>query len=91
MKKVVPNNGWRSVYLSTILAVFVTIFDINRSLDAWLLTIVFVLYGFIGFIDDFIKLFMKHNLGLTSSEIFSTSCHWNYILHCTALVVLIIS
>src|SRR5690625_4106518 len=66
-----PTMGGVVFILSTILAVLlVTIFDINRSLDAWLLTIVFVLYGFIGFIDDFIKLFMKRNLGLTSKQKF---------------------
>lgn len=66
-----PTMGGVVFILSTILAVLlVTIFDINRSLDAWLLTIVFVLYGFIGFIDDFIKLFMKRNLGLTSRQKF---------------------
>ena len=41
---------------------FLTVFNIERSLDVWLLTIVFVLFGLIGFIDDFIKLFMKRNL-----------------------------
>src|SRR5699024_3663 len=38
--------------------------------DLWLLTIVFLLYGLIGFIDDFIKLFLKRNLGLTSRQKF---------------------
>lgn len=66
-----PTMGGVVFIVSSLLAVFIaTIFDIDRSLNAWLLSIVFVLYGLIGFIDDFIKLFMKRNLGLTSRQKF---------------------
>ncbi|HLR92225.1 MAG TPA: phospho-N-acetylmuramoyl-pentapeptide-transferase, partial [Atopostipes sp.] len=66
-----PTMGGVVFILSSILAVLLsTLFDLDRSLTAWILTIVFVLYGLIGFIDDFIKLFMKRNLGLTSRQKF---------------------
>lgn len=66
-----PTMGGVVIILSVILAIFLlTVFNIERSLDVWLLTIVFVLFGLIGFIDDFIKLFMKRNLGLTSRQKF---------------------
>ena len=66
-----PTMGGVVIILSVVLTIFLlTIFNIDRSLNAWLLTIVFVLYGLIGFVDDFIKLFMKRNLGLTSRQKF---------------------
>ncbi|MEY8291365.1 phospho-N-acetylmuramoyl-pentapeptide-transferase [Carnobacteriaceae bacterium 52-44] len=66
-----PTMGGIVIILSAILTVLVTtLIDVDRSLSVWLLTAVFVLYGLIGFIDDFIKLFMKRNLGLTSRQKF---------------------
>ena len=66
-----PTMGGVVIILSVVLTIFLlTIFNIDRSLNAWLLTIVFVLYGLIGCVDDFIKLFMKRNLGLTSRQKF---------------------
>lgn len=66
-----PTMGGVVFILSAIFTVAITsIFDIERSWSVWLLTTIFVLYGLIGFIDDFIKLFMKRNLGLTSRQKF---------------------
>lgn len=66
-----PTMGGVVFILSSIVTVLiVNLFDIDRSLNIWLLTTVFVLYGLIGFVDDFIKLFMKRNLGLTSRQKF---------------------
>lgn len=36
--------------------------------ELWLLMFVLVGYGFLGFLDDFIKVAMKRNLGLTSKQ-----------------------
>lgn len=36
--------------------------------ELWLLLLVLVGYGFLGFLDDFIKVAMKRNLGLTSKQ-----------------------
>ncbi|MFB4167591.1 phospho-N-acetylmuramoyl-pentapeptide-transferase [Virgibacillus sp. JSM 102003] len=36
--------------------------------ELWLLIFVLVGYGFLGFLDDFIKVAMKRNLGLTSKQ-----------------------
>ncbi len=36
--------------------------------ELWLLLLVLVGYGLLGFLDDFIKVVMKRNLGLTSSQ-----------------------
>src|SRR5699024_11811317 len=66
-----PTMGGVVIFLSVILGIFLlTVFIIERSLDVWLLTIVFVLFGLLGFIDDFIKLFMKRSLGLPSRQKF---------------------
>lgn len=66
-----PTMGGVAFILSAILTVIlVTAFGIYRGLDLWLLAGVLVLYGSIGFVDDFIKLFMKRNLGLTSRQKF---------------------
>lgn len=34
----------------------------------WILLFILVVYGMLGFLDDFIKIFMKRNLGLTSLQ-----------------------
>lgn len=66
-----PTMGGVVIILAVVLAVFfLTLVNVDRSLNAWLLTAVFLLYGLIGFVDDFIKLFMKRNLGLTSRQKF---------------------
>ncbi len=66
-----PTMGGVVFILSTVLtAIIVSVMGIGRSLSLGLLVSVLVLYGLIGFIDDFIKLFMKRNLGLTSSQKF---------------------
>lgn len=71
VKSGTPTMGGIVFILGSILTMAIlTVFNIESSVTAWLLTIVFVAYGLIGFIDDFIKLFMKRNLGLTSSQKF---------------------
>lgn len=66
-----PTMGGVAFIVSTFLTVLLSIaFNWNRTTDMWLLVGVLVLYGLIGFIDDFIKLFMKRNLGLTSKQKF---------------------
>lgn len=66
-----PTMGGIAFILSAILTiVLVAVFDLNRSADMWLLIGVLVLYGLIGFVDDFVKLFMNRNLGLTSKQKF---------------------
>ncbi|TXL68109.1 phospho-N-acetylmuramoyl-pentapeptide-transferase [Cerasibacillus terrae] len=39
-----------------------------QSYELWLLIFVLLGYGFLGFLDDFIKVAMKRNLGLTSKQ-----------------------
>lgn len=66
-----PTMGGIAFILSVILTIGIgTIINLDRSLTLWLLVIVFVAYGSIGFIDDFIKLIMKRNMGLTSKQKF---------------------
>lgn len=66
-----PTMGGIAFIVSTILtAILMTIFDLNYNMEMWLLTAVLVLYGLIGFVDDFVKLFMNRNLGLTSKQKF---------------------
>lgn len=66
-----PTMGGIAFIVSTILTtILMTIFDLNYNMEMWLLTAVLVLYGFIGFVDDFVKLFMNRNLGLTSKQKF---------------------
>lgn len=64
-----PTMGGVVFILSTITtSAIVSFMGIGRSLSLLLLVGVLVLYGLIGFVDDFIKLFMKRNLGLTSKQ-----------------------
>jgi len=71
VKSGTPTMGGIAFILSTVITIiFATFFDITLSLNAWLLAGVLVLYGLIGFVDDFVKLFMNRNLGLTSRQKF---------------------
>lgn len=64
-----PTMGGVAFILSTIAtAAIVALMGIGQSLSLGLLVAVLVLYGLIGFVDDFIKLIMKRNLGLTSKQ-----------------------
>ena len=66
-----PTMGGVAFIVSSIVTIMLTaMFNINQSLDMWLLVGVLVLYGLIGFVDDFVKLFMNRNLGLTSKQKF---------------------
>lgn len=66
-----PTMGGVAFILSTVItAGLMVILNNGSSLTLLLLASVLVFYGLIGFIDDFIKLFMKRNLGLTSSQKF---------------------
>lgn len=56
-----------SSLLTIILAVIFKLPNINYSM---ILVMFFIAYGLIGFIDDYIKLIMKRNLGLTSKQKF---------------------
>lgn len=66
-----PTMGGIAFIVSAVLTIGIgTIINLDRSLTLWLLVVVFVAYGLIGFIDDFIKLIMKRNMGLTSKQKF---------------------
>lgn len=66
-----PTMGGVAFILSTVItAGLMVILNNGSSLTLLLLASVLVFYGLIGFIDDFIKLFMKRNLGLTSLQKF---------------------
>src|SRR5699024_10219974 len=42
--------------------------EMNLTVEFWLLTLVLVGFGLLGFLDDFIKIGFKRNLGLTSLQ-----------------------
>lgn len=54
-----------SITMSTL--IFSFLYDI-WSTEVWIMLIVFIGYGLIGFLDDFIIVVMKRNLGLTSLQ-----------------------
>lgn len=54
-----------SITMSTF--IFSFLYDI-WSTEVWIMLIVFIGYGLIGFLDDFIIVVMKRNLGLTSLQ-----------------------
>lgn len=66
-----PTMGGVAFILSVILTTGITsLFNLTAGLNLWLLLGVLVLYGLIGFIDDFIILIKKQNEGLTSRQKF---------------------
>lgn len=69
IKSGTPTMGGVSILVSVAVTsiLFSFIFDLNTALTL-LLVLVFIIYAAIGFIDDYIKVVMKRNLGLTSLQ-----------------------
>src|SRR5699024_9404733 len=59
------------IIISTAVTVLIMMFkfmESSISYSIWLLLLVLIGYGLLGFLDDFIKVAMKRNLGLTSKQ-----------------------
>lgn len=54
--------------VATFILIVLKFFDGPPSYQFWLLLFVLVGYGLLGFLDDFIKIAFKRNLGLTSKQ-----------------------
>lgn len=63
-----PTMGGVAFILATIIVTSITFLLNLGTKQIALLLMVFVVYGLIGFLDDYIKLIMKRNLGLTSLQ-----------------------
>ncbi len=57
-------------YALVAILAFVADFDFPAGKELWILMGMTLAYGAIGFLDDYIKVIMKRNLGLTSSQKF---------------------
>lgn len=72
MKKAgTPTMGGLMIVVSIIITSLIMVAKVNGTLasyEIWLLIFVLVGYGLIGFLDDFIKVALKRNLGLTSLQ-----------------------
>lgn len=63
-----PTMGGVAFIIATLIIVGIaSLFNLG-SKQLYLLAMVFFIYGLIGFLDDYIKLVMKRNLGLTSLQ-----------------------
>lgn len=69
VKSGTPTMGGLVILLSIIISTVAIglIFDVI-NVDTYLLLFVLIGYGLIGFLDDFIKVVLKRNLGLTSKQ-----------------------
>lgn len=66
-----PTMGGVAFILSSVLTIMLlTFFNLDNTINVLPLIVFFVSYGLIGFLDDYIKLIMKRNLGLTSKQKF---------------------
>src|SRR5699024_7265781 len=66
-----PTMGGVMIVLSIVLTSIIVMykyFPNEISYEIWLLLFALVGYGLIGFLDDFIKIALKRNLGLTSKQ-----------------------
>lgn len=66
-----PTMGGVMIIISTALTVLIVMFkfmESSVSYTVWLLLLVLIGYGLLGFLDDFIKVALKRNLGLTSMQ-----------------------
>lgn len=65
LKAGTPTMGGVMIIIATGAA---TIIFANHSAEAWLALGTMLAYGLVGFLDDFIKVVMKRNLGLTAKQ-----------------------
>lgn len=66
-----PTMGGLMIIISIAVTVLIVVFNFMEasvSYSVWLLLLVLIGYGLLGFLDDFIKVAMKRNLGLTSKQ-----------------------
>jgi phospho-N-acetylmuramoyl-pentapeptide-transferase len=64
-----PTMGGIMILLSIIITtIFITNMFFQLTVQTYLLLFVTIGYGLLGFLDDFIKVVMKRNLGLTSKQ-----------------------
>ena len=64
-----PTMGGLIFLISIVLASIITGFwKQELTTSFWSVLFILVLYGFLGFLDDFIKVFKKRNLGLNSKQ-----------------------
>ncbi|WP_174613160.1 phospho-N-acetylmuramoyl-pentapeptide-transferase [Virgibacillus ihumii] len=66
-----PTMGGTMIVISVIMTALIMVSKFSSSsisYELWLLIFVLVGYGLLGFLDDFIKIAMKRNLGLTSRQ-----------------------
>src|SRR5699024_288395 len=66
-----PTMGGLMIVISVIISMFIAnlfYVEMNLTVEFWLLTLVLVGFGLLGFLDDFIKIGFKRNLGLTSLQ-----------------------
>ncbi len=66
-----PTMGGLMIVIGVLITLFIiNLFntDITLNVEFWLLTLVLLGFGLLGFLDDFIKIGFKRNLGLTSLQ-----------------------
>lgn len=64
-----PTMGGLVILLSVTLATLIMTYKFSEpSVEVYLLLFVMLGFGLLGFLDDFIKVVMKRNLGLTSMQ-----------------------
>src|SRR5690606_37678956 len=66
-----PTMGGIMIIFSITITVFIMLFKFHDrpvGYEFWLLLFVLLGYGLLGFLDDFIKVALKRNLGLTSKQ-----------------------
>lgn len=71
VKSGTPTMGGLGILIATLLVSTVpALLTRNFTIELFILLFAFLSFGLIGFLDDFIKLFKKQNLGLTSGQKF---------------------
>lgn len=63
-----PTMGGIVIFVSIMVTSIIMMFKFEKSSDTYLLLLVTFGYGLIGFLDDYIKVVKKRNLGLTSKQ-----------------------
>lgn len=82
-----PTMGGTVFILAILLAMLIFGFiQTSYSGEFWMIWLAFLLFGAIGFVDDFISIFKKRNEGLTAKQKFLTQLLFAFVIALIAMV-----
>ena len=77
-----PTMGGVVFLITAVLVSFVvTVLTGNFTRPVQLILFILILYGIVGFLDDFLKVFVRLMKVLTQNKNWPSTCWWNHLLY----------